>query len=195
MDKVLVGFERSRTRAYDVKVAENTVAVPLREYGDYAEASDQTQEYSLKIWIKRDHQDMEGVLAVLPAVSPPTQSWHGAGRKKTAKAKAVMQNGAGEIKVNGRRVDDYFRQTPRKAKQFLERLLDLKEVREVLSQMEVNIIVEGSSPSTKRQAKAVAHAIAHTLMSYDPNLTAVLKQAGFGGIKVKQSEASRRGER
>ncbi|MEM3402606.1 MAG: 30S ribosomal protein S9, partial [Candidatus Hadarchaeales archaeon] len=206
VDKVLVGLERSKARPYRVRVTENAVAIPLREYSDYAEVGDRTQEYSLRLWIKRDHQDMEGVLAVLPAsqviapmpayaVSPLTQSWGGVGRKKTAKAKAVMRNGVGEIKVNGRRVDDYFRQAPHKAKQFLERLLDLKEVREVLSQMEVNVTVEGSSSTTMRQPKAVAHALARALMDYDPRLTPLLRQAGFGAVKVKDCEASRGGER
>lgn len=204
VDRVLVGFERSKARPYSVKVTERTVAIPLREFGDYPEVSDLTQECNMRLWIKRDHRELEGVLAAIPASHMPvpspivpsgTQRWVGLGRKKTAIAKAVIQNGAAKVEVNGRGVDEYFRQTPRKAKQFLERLLDLKEVREVLSRMEVNITVEGSSPTTMRQAKAVANAIARALMSYDHNLTRVLKQAGFGGVKVKHSEIARRGER
>lgn len=194
VDKVFVGFERSRARPYDVRVTEKTVVIPLREYGDCPEVEDQTQEYNLKLWVK----DTEGILAALPVshervAAVPVQampsltieSWSGSGRRKIAIAKAVMRRGSGEMKVNGRLVDDYFGQAPRKAKQFLERLLDLKEVREVLSHMEVNVTVQGSSPTTMRQAKAVAHAIARALMSYDRNLTPVLKQAGFGGAKVR----------
>jgi ribosomal protein S9 len=43
----------------------------------------------------------------------------------------------------------------------------------------------GSSPTTMQQPKAVAHAIARALMNYDPKLKPLLRQAGFGGVKVK----------
>ena len=194
VDKVLIGFEQSRARPYDARVTEKTVAIPLREYGDYNEIGNETQEHSLRVWIERDHKIIEGVLAAIPA-SHIMQSWVGLGRKKAAIAKAVMQNGSGEIKINGRPVDDYFRETPRKAKRFLERLLDLREVREALSQMEVIITVEGSNPTTMRQPKAVAHALARALMDYDPRLTPLLRQAGLGGVEVKASKVHRRGKR
>ncbi len=202
VDQVLVGFQRSKARPYDVRVTEHTVAIPFREFGDSSEIRDQTQEYPLRLWITRNQQEIEGVLAVLqrsqlpvaPPHSPSLRSWSGLGRKKTAMAKAVMRNGAGEIQVNGRRLDDYFKPAPRRAKQFLERLLGLEEVRGLLSQMEVNITVQGSNPTTMQQAKAVTHAIARALMDYDPRLMPLLRQAGFGGVRVKASKANRRGK-
>lgn len=206
VDKVLVGFERSRARPYLLETTKTTVPIPLRDFGDSTEVDNQSHQHSLGLWIKRDDQDIKGVLAILPASPTPapplstqalvsfTKLGVGLGRKKTAKAKAVIKDGTGDIKVNGRDVDDYFKQTPHEAWQFLERLRNLQEVSQALSQMEINISVEGSSPTTMRQAKAVAHAIARALMSYDHNLTAVLKQAGFGGIKVRE-HATRRGKR
>jgi len=198
VDKVLVGFEQPKARPYDVRVTEKALAVPFREFGDSKEVGDRTQEHFLKVWIERDGRFMEGVVAVIPAsqlavapvavkvVSPPTPHWVGFGRKKTAVAKAVLQNGPGEIKINGQPIDRYFRGAPLKAKHFLQRLLELDQVQEALSQMEVLITVTGSSPSTMRQAKAVAHAIARALMNYDPKLKPLLKQAGFGGGRVKK---------
>lgn len=201
VDKVLVGFERSKARSYDVRVADKTIAIPLREYGDYGEMGDKAQEHSLKVWIKRNSQDMEGIFALIPAsqvvepvVPPLTQSWVGLGRKKAAIAKAVMQNGSGKIKVNGQPIDDYFRQAPHKATRFLERLLNLEEVCSVLAQMQVDVTVTGSSPTTMQQPKAVAHAIARALMIYDPRLKPLLRQVGFGGVKVRHSEVGRRGK-
>jgi ribosomal protein S9 len=64
----------------------------------------------------------------------------------------------------------------------------MKEVQEKLSKHEINIIVHGSHPTTMRQPKAVAHAIARALMNYDPCLAPLLRQAGFGGVKVKVSD-------
>ncbi len=187
VDRVLVGFEQPKARSYDVRVTEKTIAVPFREYGDFKEVGDRTQEHPFKVWIKRDGGFMEGVVAVIQTsqvVSPPTPYWVGFGRKKTAVAKAVLQNGSGEIKINGQAIDRYFRGAPLKAKYFLRRLLELDQAHEALSQMEVLIIVTGSSPTTARQAKAAAHALARALMSYDSKLKPLLKQAGFGGVRV-----------
>jgi small subunit ribosomal protein S9 len=206
VDKVLVGFEQPKARPYNIKVTEEIIAVPLREFGDSKEVGDCTQEYPLKVWIERDGKFMEGVVAIIPAsvvtpergpvVSPPPAHYVGLGRKKTALAKAVLQPGSGDIKVNGRPSDDYFKETPRRAKQFLRRLLELKQVREALSHMDVLITVTGSSPITTKQAKAVAHAIARALMRYDPKLKPLLKQAGFGGVRVKKRPVcSERGNR
>jgi small subunit ribosomal protein S9 len=198
VDKVLVGFERPKARPYNVKVTEKTIAVPLREFSDSKEVEDRTQEHSLKAWIERQGRFMEGVVAVIPSsqlvvapvpvqvASPATPHWVGFGRKKTAVAKAVLQNGPGEIKINGQPIDRYFGRAPLKAKHFLQRLLELDQVQEALSQMEVLITVTGSDPTTTRQAKAVAHALARALMSYDPKLKPLLKQAGFGKVRVKK---------
>lgn len=198
VDKVLVGFEQSKARPYDLKVTERAIAVPLREFGDSEEVGDRTQEHSLKVWIERGGSFIEGVVAVIPAlvapvsaqaVSHPTPHRDGFGRKKTAIARAVLREGTGVVKVNGQPVRDYFKKAPLKARRFLWRLFELPTVSEVLSQMEVSIEVTGSSPTTMRQAKAVAHALARALMSYDPKMTLVLKQAGFGGVRVKRQPA------
>ena len=198
VDKVLVGFEQAKARPFDIRVTENATAVSLREFGDYKEVGDRTRGYSLKVWIERDGRFMEGVVAVIPAsmeapergpvVLPPTAHWVGFGRKKTAVAKAVLQPGSGDIRVNGRTLDDYFKETPRRAKQFLQRLSNVEQVRETLSHMNVLITVTGSSPTTMRQVKAVAHAIARALMIYDPKLKPLLKQVGFGGVRVRWGE-------
>ena len=206
VDKVLVGFERSKARLYNVKVTEKTIAVPLREFSDSKEVGDHTQDHSLKVWIERDGRSTDAVVAIIPAsvaapersqvVSPPTAHWAGFGRKKTAVAEAVLRHGSAKIEVNGHPIDEYFKDTPSKAKHFLYHLLEFDRVHDALSQMEVRITVTGSSPGTMRQAKAVAHAIARALMSYDPKLKPLLKQAGFGGIRVKKRPVSnRRGNR
>ena len=182
VDKVFVGFEQPKARPYKVKVTEKAIGVPLRDFGDAREVRDHTQDRSLRVWIEREARPMEGVVAVIPA----SVHWAGLGRKKRAVAKAFLQHGSGDIRVNGRVPDDYFRETPPRAKQLLWRLLQLDRVRETLSRMEVLITVTGSDPTRMQQAKAVAHAIARALMSYDPKVKALLKQAGFGGVRVKK---------
>jgi len=149
----------------------------------------------------RLHIDVEDPWSTTP-VSPParnalntsvieiaptevlTPHWIGFGRKKTAIAKAVVREGIGEIKVNGQPLRDYFAVTPHKARGFLRRLLKLNQVHEILSKGDVLINVDGSSPHTMRQAKAVAHALARALIVYDPEIRSLLKRHGFGGVKV-----------
>jgi small subunit ribosomal protein S9 len=196
VDKVLVGFDQSKARPYKVKVMEKTIAVPLRDFGGCGAVRDHTQDHSLRVWIERDGRSMDGVVAIIPAsvaapqrsqvVSPPTAHWAGFGRKKTAVAEAVLRHGSANIEVNGHPIDEYFKKTPSKAKRFLYRLLELDRVREVLSEMKVRITVEQSSSGTMRQAKAVAHAIARALTSYDANLKPFLKREGFGGVRAKK---------
>lgn len=192
-DKVLVGFERAKARPYSIKVAEKTLAVPLREFADAKEVMDHSQNQRLKVWIERGSEVMEGLVAVIPAiqVAPPLQEWVGIGRCKTAVARAMLQHGSGNITVNGSAIDQYFKKAPLKARRFLRRLRELPPISEVLSQLDAFVEVQGSSPDTMRQTKAVAHALARALMAYDPELTPLLRREGFGGVKV-QSMSQRR---
>lgn len=197
VDKILVGFEQPKARPYKVRVKEETTQVPLREFGDSKELEDRTQQHNFKVWIEVDEGYREGIAAVIPASQlaispapvrvvshPPPPYWVGVGRYKTAVAKAVLQHGSCGIKVNEHPMDDYFKRTPTKAKHFLQSLLELDLVRDLLSRIEVRIAVEGSNAATVRQAKAAAHALARGLWNYDPKLKPVLKQTGFGGAKV-----------
>ena len=59
------------------------------------------------------------------------------------------------------------------------------KVEGVLSEMECIVLVEGSSPTTTQQPKAVAHAVANVLACYDRRLGKRLAR-GFKGVKVKR---------
>jgi len=182
---VLVGFKRRKARSYRVKKNEREIFIPLREFGDCQELNEQDSDHFLTIWIDQDNQYMEGSVAILPATigSILCIGW---GRKKRATAVAVLREGKGVIKVNGRVIDDYFAISPMRARQFLQRIIELPETRQLLNNMEVSIEVRGSSPSTNQQAKSSAHALARALMKYDHNLIQLLQRAGFGGVKVTE---------
>lgn len=188
VDKIDVGFDPSKSRPYQVEVGERVLAIPLRHFGDSAEVENRRQEYRFKVWVDtKDAGCIEGVTAFVPADMKPDEAlrqWVGWGRKKTAVAKAVLQPGSGRITVNEQPLWQYFDAAPRKAKGFLRRLFDLAEVYQALAQMEVVITVWGSSPMTTQQAKAAAHAVAKALISYDNAMKKLLKQKGFGGVKV-----------
>jgi len=141
-----------------------------------------------------DQVDMLGLAAIeaelqgLPIGELPFEQWVGWGRYKSAVAQAVLRRGSGELRVNGKPVWEYFGEAPGKARDFLRRLLELDVAKQVLGEMEGIVRVEGSSPTTMRQAKAVAHAVARALADYDSGWKELLKQVGFGGVRVKDSE-------
>jgi len=187
VDAVTVGFVRLKARRYPVRASERVLAIPLRHFGDAAELGDTANDHFLGAWIQRHGKIFEGVLALLPAseaIVPPKVFCFGLGRKKNAVAKVLLREGTGNIKVNGESVLEYFRATPPKARHFLQRLLELDQVRGLLSNADVDISLKGSSPVKSRQVKAAAHALARACMTRDPKLKLVIKRAGFGGAKI-----------
>jgi len=201
VDKVDVGFERLKSRPYPVEVSKKELAIPLRHFGDSVEVGDRQQEHFLEVWLEPKNTGCsEGIIGVVPAEQPAVpipleeengtlreemlRQWVGWGRKKTAVAKAVLRPGSGEIAVNGQPIWQYFDGAPHKAKGFLRRLFNLAEVSRALAQMDVGITVRGSSPTTTRQAKAAAHAVARALIRYDNGMKKLLKQKGFGGVRM-----------
>jgi small subunit ribosomal protein S9 len=182
-DSVGVGFEYSRARRYDVKVTKREIAIPLRDFCDCQEIATRERDQFLSIWFERNGGIVGANIAIIPA-SKGAILCIGSGRKKSAVAAAILRRGTGSIRVNGCPVQDYFRRAPLKAQGFLQRLLELPFISKELATMEVSIEVKGSNPTTMQQARASAHALAHALMRYDPQLRPLLQQEGFGGAKV-----------
>lgn len=188
VDKISVGFQDAKARSYPVRVMERTLALPLREFADTEEVADRAREHQLRVWIERN-TIFETVVAILPAsqIVPSLQQWTGVGRYKTAVARAILQGGSGSFTVNGKLAGEYFKNVPAKARHFLWRFQDLPPARDVLSRLDGQIEVWGSSPTTIRQAKAVAHALARAMTMYEPKLKSLLKGAGFGGVRMLSS--------
>ena len=188
-DRVIAGFEQSRARPYATKVTGREISIPLRDFGDCQEIRERDRDHFLNIWIERDSELIEGIVAIIPASQRPILCVE-RGRKKAAIATVALREGAGAVKVNGQPVADYFKKAPLRARRLLWRLLELPYVSQALSQMEVSIEVTGSNPGTIQQVKASAHALARALMKYDPQLKPLLKQEGFGGAKVTERSST-----
>jgi len=60
----------------------------------------------------------------------------------------------------------------------------LEKVKQLTEELEIDVTVIGSQPRSSRQIRAVAHAAARSLWSYDPGLKGLLRQNGFGGVRV-----------
>jgi len=186
--KIDVGFERNKSKPYQVEVEKKEIAIPLRDFCDTEEIENRQEEFDIKIWVQSE--EAKAFKAVIVKVHtdqtiPIQKTWIGYGRKKAAVAKAVLRQGPGEFIVNNEPVWMYFKGNSKKVKCFLRRLLELDKINPLIKKMEIDIEVIRSKPKSNRQIKAVTHAIARAFMCYDPRLKRFIKEKGFGGARVK----------
>ena len=88
---------------------------------------------------------------------------YGTGRRKTAAARVFLRPGSGEVKVNGRSLDDYF---PNEVlKMVIKQPLLLTETAE---KFDIAVTVEGGGSAG--QAGAIRHGITRALMEYNNEL-------------------------
>jgi len=100
------------------------------------------------------------------------QQYYGTGRRKTSTARVFIRPGAGNIVVNRRPLDEYFgRETSRMV---VRQPLELAGMNE---KFDLYITVKGGGITG--QAGAIRHGITRALMTYDENLRAPLRKAGF----------------
>jgi ribosomal protein S9 len=192
VSEILFGFTREKARPYKVSVEEKILPINLREFSTYSEIEDDEKEAILKIWLDYEGKSYEGILGQIKIDKPKlfidSQTKPvtiGLGRKKRTIAKVFFIKGSHRIQVNGQEIWEFFEPSPNKAKLFLQRLLDIEDVKNVIVKFNVQIIVDGSSPRTKQQAYAVTHALARALSALDPTLKQLLlKQYRFGGVRV-----------
>jgi len=194
IEVVSVGFEQYRSRSYKIPVEETIIGIPLRDFGDSYEIENEELIAVFSSWLTWGNELFEIKLASIPSTLNSsdiyeTQIPHsdniGYGRKNRAVAKAILLRGPGKILVNEKPMWDYFENAPEKAKRFMRRLLNIKEVSTALLDFQVQIMVKGSSPYTMQQGKAATHALARALMTLNPNLKHKLKKLNdFGGVKM-----------
>jgi len=101
-----------------------------------------------------------------------TEQYYGTGRRKTSSARVYLRPGQGEIRVNGKPLDEYFgRET---ARMIVRQPLELTETTEKL---DVHVSVFGGGSSG--QAGAIRHGITRALVRYDEDMKAHLRRAGY----------------
>jgi small subunit ribosomal protein S9 len=210
--KVGAGFKGTKLREYPPTKRNGskslTVEIPLREFSDAEQLTNTTRDVLFEVTVHNGETWEKAIVGCIPAAehpkpkrnkrrtSAPTESvtspavasaetWRGIGRKKTAYAEAILRKGTGCITVNGQGIDAYFGRTPGRALALWNRLKDCLRDRGLDATLDIEVTVYGSSPRTNRQAKAISHAVARALMSYDPNLKPLLQQNGLGGVQPK----------
>ena len=97
--------------------------------------------------------------------------YYGTGRRKTSTARVFMRNGAGDITVNKRPLDQYFGREV--ARMIVRQPLELVEL---AGKFDINVTVAGGG--SFGQAGAIRHGITRALMEYDESLRGTLRSSG-----------------
>ncbi len=94
------------------------------------------------------------------------------GKRKEAAARVRITEGTGQITVNGRDADEYFRRPV--LIMLLRQPLDLVEMVD-----SIDIVASVKGGGLSGQAGAIRHGIARCLIKMDPTLRTALKRGGF----------------
>ena len=108
------------------------------------------------------------------------------GRRKTSVARVRLRPGAGQIIVNGRRVEDYLR---RDALEMI--MVQPLQVTESRDKFDIHISSHGGG--LRGQAGAMSLGIARALVAYDPTMRTTLKKAGFLTRDPREKERKKYG--
>lgn len=110
------------------------------------------------------------------------------GKRKSAIARTWIKPGSGEITINNRSLDDFFKVPT--AKTILRQPLVLTNT---LDKFDIRVRVGGGGISG--QAGAIRHGITRALIQYDPELRPALKKAGFVKRDPRAKERKKYGQR
>ena len=114
--------------------------------------------------------------------------YYGTGRRKHATARVFLRPGGGEIRVNSRPLDDYFK---RESLKLLIRQPLL--ITETANKFDVHVRIDGGGMAG--QAGAIRHGLSRALVEYNRELRGKLKEAGFLTRDSRIKERKKYGQR
>lgn len=94
------------------------------------------------------------------------------GKRKTAVARVILKSGKGQITINRRAIEDYFKRPT--SRMIVQQPLNLTQT---IGKLDINVNVDGGGLTG--QAGAIRHAITKALIVLNPEHRAVLKTAGL----------------
>jgi small subunit ribosomal protein S9 len=114
--------------------------------------------------------------------------FYATGKRKTAIARTWLKPGTGEVIINNRPMDDYFRLEIARAD-----LMQPFVLTNTLGSYDVKVRVMGGGISG--QMGAIRHGITRALIQADPDLRLTLKKAGFVKRDPRAKERKKYGQR
>ncbi len=115
-------------------------------------------------------------------------TFYATGKRKNAIARTWITPGNGEISINGRTLEDYFRVYT--AKTIISQPLMLTN-----NQDKFDIKIQVIGGGIMGQAGAIRHGITKALIEFDPDLRSSLKKAGFVRRDPRQKERKKYGQK
>ena len=118
----------------------------------------------------------------------PANTNYGTGRRKTSTARVHLRPGTGNIRINGRTIEEFFgRQTSRMI------VRQPLEVAQLTDKFDIQAHVSGGGITG--QAGAIRHGITRALIEYDESLRPSLRKAGFVTRDAREVERKKVGLR
>jgi small subunit ribosomal protein S9 len=114
--------------------------------------------------------------------------YYGTGRRKNATARVFLRPGAGQIKVNDRSLEEYFKRESLKL--IIRQPLLLTETAD-----KFNVLVRIEGGGMAGQAGAIRHGLSRALVEYNRELRPKLKDAGFLTRDSRAKERKKYGQR
>ncbi|MDJ0666631.1 MAG: 30S ribosomal protein S9 [Desulfobacterales bacterium] len=115
-------------------------------------------------------------------------TFYATGRRKTAVARTWLKPGSGNIVINDRPVDEYFRVETAKMDMYQPLVLT-----NTTTTYDIRVRVVGGGISG--QAGAIRHGITRALIEANPDLRGPLKKAGFVKRDARAKERKKYGQR
>jgi small subunit ribosomal protein S9 len=126
--------------------------------------------------------------APVPEAQPVPERLYGTGRRKTSVARVFLRPGTGEVRINGRRLEEYFKNAfwRRHAREPLEFV-------GASGQYDARVTVSGGGPTG--QSGAVRLGLARALAAGSAELRVKLRQAGFLTRDPRMKERKKYGQK
>jgi small subunit ribosomal protein S9 len=115
-------------------------------------------------------------------------TYYATGKRKNAIARTWIAPGKGQITINGRTLEDYFRVYT--AKTIISQPLVLTNNKD-----KFDITVKVIGGGIMGQAGAIRHGITKALIEYDSELRSALKKAGFVRRDPREKERKKYGQK
>ncbi len=119
---------------------------------------------------------------------PQQTTYYATGKRKNAIARTWITPGKGEISINGRTLDDYF-------KVYMAKTIITQPLMLTNNQEKFDIRIQVMGGGIIGQAGAIRHGITRALISFDEQLRPVLKKAGFVRRDPREKERKKYGQK
>ncbi len=119
---------------------------------------------------------------------PQQTTYYATGKRKNAIARTWITPGKGEISINGRTLDDYF-------KVYMAKTIITQPLMLTNNQEKFDIRIQVMGGGIIGQAGAIRHGITRALISFDAQLRPVLKKAGFVRRDPREKERKKYGQK